>query len=76
MLLRMKKIYTIFLSALLLVSCSSVELSPTDRYDKSYAFNSMENAELYLNYFYNKVPLHNNLYQQYNMENKANMSQD
>ena len=52
MLQRMKKIYTIFLSALLLVSCSSVDLSPTDRYDKSYAFNSMENAELYLNYFY------------------------
>lgn len=55
MLQRMKKIYTIFLSALLLVSCSSVDLSPTDRYDKSYAFNSMENAELYLNYFYKEI---------------------
>ena len=46
----------ILLSVLLIASaCNSVNLSPTDRYDKSYAFKNLENAELYLNYFYKEI---------------------
>ncbi len=42
-------------AALLCASCSSVDLSPTDRYDMAYAFKDLNNAELYLNYFYKEA---------------------
>ena len=51
----MKKILGILLLGLAAVACSSVDLSPTDRYDKSYAFKSVENAHRYLNYFYKEI---------------------
>lgn len=51
----MKKLSVIFLTAFVAAACSSVDLEPTDRYDKSYAFSSVENAELYLNYFYKEI---------------------
>lgn len=50
----MKKILGILLLGLA-AACSSVDLSPTDRYDKSYAFKSVENAHRYLNYFYKEI---------------------
>lgn len=51
----MKKILGILLLGLAAVACSSVDFSPTDRYDKSYAFKSVENAHRYLNYFYKEI---------------------
>ena len=51
----MKKIVNILLVIVLAVSCSSVDLTPADRYDKTYAFSSLENAERYLNYFYKEI---------------------
>lgn len=51
----MKKIANLLLAALITAACSSVDLSPTDRYDKSYAFKNTENAERYLNYFYKEI---------------------
>ena len=51
----MKKILILISIAVIAPACSSVNLSPTDRYDKSYAFKNLENAELYLNYFYKEI---------------------
>ena len=36
-------------------ACNSVDLTPADRYDKAYSFKSLENAQLYLNYFYKEI---------------------
>ena len=44
----MKKVLIYISLALIASACSSVNLSPTDRYDKTYAFKNLENAELYL----------------------------
>ena len=35
-----------------LAACSSVDLTPTDRYDLAYAMKNEANAQLYLNSFY------------------------
>lgn len=35
-----------------LAACSSVDLTPTDRYDLAYAMKNETNAQLYLNSFY------------------------
>ena len=51
----MKKIVNLLFVALTFAACSSVDLSPTDRYDKAYAFKNTENAERYLNYFYKEI---------------------
>ena len=51
----MKKIVNLLLAVLLAAACNSVDLEPTDRYDKTYAFKDTENAERYLNYFYKEI---------------------
>ena len=51
----MKKIANLLFAALIVAACSSVDLSPTDRYDKTFAFKNRENAERYLNYFYKEI---------------------
>lgn len=51
----MKKIVNLLFAVLFVAACSSVDLSPTDRYDKAYAFKNRENAERYLNYFYKEI---------------------
>lgn len=53
--MRMKKRILFFLAAIVAAACSSVDLDPTDRYDKAYAFKSIGNAERYLNYFYKEI---------------------
>lgn len=45
-------LFTIISSAALLSACSSVDLTPTDRYDLAYAMRNESNADLYLNSFY------------------------
>lgn len=51
----MKKTLIIAISAIVAAACSSVNLDPADRYDKSYAFKNVENAQMYLNYFYKEI---------------------
>jgi len=51
----MKKIAILLSAVLLLSACNSVDLSPTDKYDSVYAFKTLGNAELYLNYFYQEI---------------------
>ena len=52
------KIHSIVAAALLgLCSCSSVDLTPTNQYDISYAMSNETNANLYLDYFYQLTAL-------------------
>lgn len=46
------KIIATALAALILASCSSVDLQPTNQYDRSYGVSTAANTELYLNSFY------------------------
>ncbi len=48
----MKRVQIFALALFLGVSCSSVNLEPTDRYDMAYAMKNVSNANLYLNSFY------------------------
>lgn len=48
----MKRTLIYLAAAVLSVSCSSVDLDPTDRYDLGYAMRNETNANLYLNSFY------------------------
>ena len=42
----------ILLISIVLAGCSSVDLKPTNQYDRSYGVSTAENTELYLNSFY------------------------
>ena len=48
----MKRLLSILSSTVLLAACSSVDLKPTNQYDRPYGVNSAANTELYLNSFY------------------------
>ena len=48
----MKRLLTIITATLLLAACSSVDLAPTNQYDRSYGVSNAANTELYLNSFY------------------------
>ena len=48
----MKRLPIILIASILLASCSSVDLAPTNQYDRSYGVSTAANTELYLNSFY------------------------
>ena len=48
----MKRLPLILTAIILTAGCSSVDLTPTNQYDRSYGVSDAENTELYLNSFY------------------------
>ena len=46
------RIISILAASIILASCDPMGIVPGNQYDKSFAFKNMENAELYLNHFY------------------------
>ncbi len=48
----MKRLVIIISTLCLLAGCSSVDLTPTNQYARSYGVSTAENTELYLNSFY------------------------
>ena len=48
----MKRLLSILSITVLFAACSSVDLKPTNQYDRSYGVSTADNTELYLNSFY------------------------